>query len=139
MTDPARWLVLDLESLPGSDDPLVADVRALAGGTSPRLHDAGWARYLAAPVRVATVDLDALAARPGVHRAWLQDDDVVFTGRLWPNGAPGFEAAGWTSTGQELLLIAGPCAVETASQMDEIAAACAAAGARWFTRSAKTW
>lgn len=132
MADRARWLVLDLESLPDDNDTLLADVRALAGGTTPRLHDAGWARYLAAPVRASSVNLDALAAHPEVLRAWLQDDDVVFTGRLWPNGAPGFEAAGWSSTADQLLFIAGPCAVETAAQMDEVAAACAAAGARWL-------
>jgi len=132
VADPTRWLVLDLDHLPRADDALLTDARRLAGDAEPRLHDAGWARYLAAPVGTEAVDLATWTARPGVHRAWLQEDDAVFTGKLWPNGAPGFEAAGWPSTGKELLFIAGPCAVESAVQMDEIAAACAQAGAQWL-------
>ncbi len=126
-----RWLVLDLERLPAAEDPLLGEIRAISGGVEPHLHDAGWARYLAAPVP-ATADIAGWGGRPGVQRAWLQDHDTVLAGRLWPNGSPGFEAAGWRSTAQEPLLIAGPCAVESAAQMEETAAACREAGARWL-------
>ena len=133
MADTPRWLVLDLDALPPADSELLRDARRLAAGREPRLHDAGWARFLAAPLHAnATVDVAQWSGRPGVHRAWLQDDDAVLAGRLWPNGSPGFEAAGWSSTGRELLIIAGPCAVESAAQLDDVAAACAAAGARWL-------
>lgn len=140
MADNTRWLVLDLDRLPKRDDPLLGDARRLAGGADPRLLDAGWARYLAAPVTTGAgrrtgdppLDLDAWRCRPGVRRAWIQPDDAVLAGALWPNGGPGFEAAGWRNGSDELLLIAGPCAVEDSTQMDEVAAACSEAGTRWL-------
>jgi 3-deoxy-7-phosphoheptulonate synthase len=136
VADSTRWLVLDLDESNdrAAQDRLLTDLRELAGGGEPRLHDAGWASYAAAPlaVDVRGLDLTLWRERPGIRRAWLQDGDTVLAGRLWPNGSLGFEAAGWASTARELLLVAGPCAVESAAQMDEIAAACAEAGARWL-------
>jgi 3-deoxy-7-phosphoheptulonate synthase len=140
MSDHTRWLVLDLDHLPDGDDPLVVDARGLGDGAEPRLHDAGWARYLAAPLGGGAgrrdgdpaVDLDTWRTRPGVRRAWIQHDDMVLAGRRWPNGDPGFEAAGWRNGSDELLLICGPCSVESPGQIDDVAAACAAAGARWL-------
>jgi 3-deoxy-7-phosphoheptulonate synthase len=137
-----RWLVLDLERLPASDDPLHAEARELAGGAEPVIHDAGWACFLAIPVGTAggrragdpALDLDRWRRHALVDRAWLQDDDLVLTGRHWPAtaAAAGFEAAGWRHGSGELLLAAGPCAVESAAQMDEVAAACKEAGVRWL-------
>ena len=133
MADPRHWLIVDLAQLPGADDPLLADVRTLAGGHEPGLHDTGQARYLAVPLAPgADPDLADLLARPQVRRAWVQDDDIVLAGHQWAGGAPGFAAPGWTAGGRDLLLIAGPCAVESAAQVDEVAAACAEAGARWL-------
>lgn len=134
-----RWLVLDLERPPRDGDALMADARAIATA-DPRVLDAGWACYLAAPLRAvggrragdAPLDLDQWRRRPGVRRAWVQDDDTVLAGLPWRDGGAGFEAGGWRSGGQDLLLIAGPCAVESRTQVDEVAAAVAAAGARWL-------
>jgi 3-deoxy-7-phosphoheptulonate synthase len=139
MPDANRWLVLDLESA-SADDKLLADARALAVGATVRLHDAGWACYLAAPLGAAggrragdpDLDLDTWRARPGVRRAWIQPEDAVLAGKYWPNGGPGFEAGGWRNGSDELLLITGPCAVESAAQMDEVAAASKEAGVRWL-------
>jgi 3-deoxy-7-phosphoheptulonate synthase len=135
-----RWLVLDLDRVPVGDDPLLAEARALSGGAEPLVRDAGWACFLAAPVGAAGgrraddpgLDLDRWRRHASVRRAWVQDDDVVLAGQHWPDGRGGFEAAGWRQDTGELLLITGPCAVESAAQIDEIAAASAEAGVRWL-------
>ncbi len=137
---PDRWLVLDLEQLPVGDDPLLAEARQLANGEQPHLIDAGWACFLAAAVGASGgrragdpgLDLDRWQRHPSVRRAWVQDSDVVLAGKLWPDGGPGFEAAGWRHQTNELLLVTGPCAVESAAQMDEVAAASKEAGVRWL-------
>jgi 3-deoxy-7-phosphoheptulonate synthase len=136
---PDRWLILDLATAP-ADDGLVSDLRAVARDGACRVLDAGWASYLAAPLGAAAgrraddpvLDLERWRQRSGVRRAWIQDDDMVLAGRQWPDGQPGFEAAGWRHGGEELLLITGPCSVESADQMDEVAAASKDAGARWL-------
>ncbi|HOX24281.1 MAG TPA: 3-deoxy-7-phosphoheptulonate synthase [Candidatus Krumholzibacteria bacterium] len=137
--DGARWLVLDLDRPPPGGDPLLADARAIAAA-EPRVLDAGWACYLAAPLRAAggrragdaPLDLDQWRRRPGVRRAWIQDDDTILAGLPWRDGKAGFEAGGWRTGRDDLLLIAGPCAVESREQLDEVAAGVAAAGARWL-------
>ena len=140
MADSKRWLVLDLDPANDGDNTLIAEAAAVAGGTAPRIHDAGWARYLATQLAGSAgrragdpaIDLDAWRNKPGVRRAWIQPEDSILAGKFWPNGSPGFEAAGWQNGGDELLVITGPCAVECATQMNEVAAASAEAGAHWL-------
>ena len=134
-----RWLVLELE--PGAR-PENGLLQALRDGSldEPRRVDAGWATYLAAPLAGGAgrrsgdgaCDLASWRARAGVTRAWLQEEDAVLAGRAWAEGREGFEAAGFAPGGEELLLIAGPCSVESRGQMDEVAAAVAEGGARWL-------
>jgi 3-deoxy-7-phosphoheptulonate synthase len=131
------WLILDLQ--PQAEvEGLLAALRSLSH-EEPRQVEAGWARYLAAPLAAggrragdAACDLAAWRARPGVRRAWLQEQDAVFAAHPWHAGEPAVELAGWQPGSGELLLIAGPCSVESRSQLDEVAAAAAAAGARWL-------
>lgn len=134
-----RWLVLELR--PGAE-PESGLLQALrdAGRDEPRRVDAGWASYLAVPLAGCAgrragdepCDLAAWRGRDGVARAWLQEDDAVLAGRGWAEGRPPFEAAGFVPGGEDLLLIAGPCSIESRGQMDEVAAAVAAGGARWL-------
>lgn len=134
-----RWLVLELAADAPVAASLVEGLRAVSGA-EPRRVEAGWARYLAAPLDACggrrdsdpPCDLSTWRAWPGVTRAWLQLEDAVLAGRAWAQGVEAAPMAGFRPGGEDLLLIAGPCSVESRAQMDEVAAAVAEGGAHWL-------
>ncbi len=131
------YLIIECDTQPAADSPLGQELDRL--DPAMRWVDAGWARFLRLnlghrPLR-RSEDPDPVAkilSHAGVRRAWMQEESLVLAGRAWQAEDSLIEAGARMLGSGELEVIAGPCSVESEDQMESVASAVAAAGARWL-------
>jgi 3-deoxy-7-phosphoheptulonate synthase len=137
MADPARpsgdrrtLLVLEFAPMPdpGLRENLVERARQL--GLALNLQAAGPRPFafaeLAQPEPALVRDLQTL---PAVRRAWCQSLPWILAGRHWQAENTRIPVGPHTVGGGDLLLLAGPCSVESQGQILGLAGRLAAAGA----------
>jgi 3-deoxy-7-phosphoheptulonate synthase len=72
------------------------------------------------------------ANRPGIKRAWMQNEDYVLAGRHWQSTDTLIKSGEAVIGGSKLAVIAGPCSVEDRQQMLDVAWRVKQSGVSWL-------